>query len=1087
MSQTKSKSKFENIRKRDGRIVAFDQNKVTKAIFKSFLARGKEDKDLAQEISDKVVETLNRRFKEKIPNVEQIQDIVIEVLDKEGYKEIAEGYSLYRQKRKEIRDNKWWLLSQDVKTKLSLNALQVLESRYLKKDDQQKVIETPQQLFQRVAANIASAETFFKPSISDDELFKIGEKFYRMMASLEFLPNSPTLMNAGVSLQQLSGCFVLPVGDSMEEIFEAVKNTALVHQTGGGTGFDFSSLRPKGDIVKSTQGNASGPLSFMTVFNAATEVIKQGGKRRGANMGILRVDHPDILEFITCKLEEGALSNFNISVAITDKFMEAVKKKKGYDLISPRDGQIVKKLDANKVFDLIVNYAWENGEPGVIFIDRINRDNPTPKMGKIESTNPCHGGRNRVHTDKGLVKIKDLVNKEFRVVCPNGKIVSARAFPTGVKSLYSVSFDNGICIDLTSNHKLISKNGGEKKIKDLRKGDKIALSERIIDITNPKYQFTEEDGFVLGWNYGDGWITWNTHSSVRAWQIGFVFSLREDLSVFKKVKEYLSKKGIRTQGTKRIDRGVIEVALTNKKIRMLFLEKFKASNKRKGIPETVMQGNKEFMIGFLRGIFSSDGSVRIFKNGAKRARRIILTSAHEKLIKDVQLLLSFFGITSRIRMSYTYLQGKTYKRFDLFINGNEIEKFNYIIGFPYSGSKNKKLKHILSLKWKRRETKDYCIVVNIEKLGKKERVFNLTVDDKSHRFVVNGIVSGNCGEQPLLPNESCNLGSINLSKMIKKNGRNKWSVDWDKLGEITHDAIRFLDNVIEVNRYPLQKIEELTKGNRKVGLGVMGWADMLLRLGVPYNSKRALSLAGKIMKFIQDESKKASAQLAEERDVFPNFKDSIYNEKNILRIRNATTTTIAPTGTISIIAGSSSAIEPLFAVSFIRKHVLGNQEMVEVNPIFEEVAKERGFWSKELIEEVADKGSIQNIKGIPADVKKVFITALDISPEDHIKTQAAFQKYVDNAVSKTINFPLVASKDDVKKSYLLSYKLGCKGMTLYRNESRKQQVLNIRGKEQGSLKDKKGPIKEKEVSPELRDPSPDVPDLPPGSCPTCNI
>ncbi len=725
-------AKFNRIRKRDGRMVDFNQAKITEAIFKAFSAQGKGDKNLAQQVSDKVVETLNRRFGERAPRVEEIQDVVVETLAKQGYKEIAEGYSLYRQKRKEIREAKWWLLSQDVETKLNPNALRVLESRYLKKDEQGKIIETPQQLFQRVASNIASAELFFKPSLSDDEVFDIGGQFYRMMGSLEFLPNSPTLMNAGGALQQLSACFVIPVGDSMEEIFEAVKSTALIHQTGGGTGFSFSRLRPKGDYVKSTGGQASGPLSFMTVFNASTEVIKQGGKRRGANMGILRIDHPDILEFITSKLEEEKLNNFNISVAITDKFMEAVKNKKKYDLINPRDGQVTGQLDANKVFDLIVHYAWENGEPGVIFIDRINRDNPTPRLGEIESTNPC-------------------------------------------------------------------------------------------------------------------------------------------------------------------------------------------------------------------------------------------------------------------------------------------------------------------------------------------------------------------GEQPLLPYESCNLGSINLSKMLAKQGK-KWELDWDKLKETIHKAVHFLDNVIDVNRYPLPQIERMTKGNRKIGLGVMGLADMFIRLAIPYNSKRALNLAEKVMKFIQEESKKASIALAQQRDVFPNYKDSIYNENGMPRVRNATTTTIAPTGTISIIAGCSSAIEPLFAISFVRKYILGGQEMIEVNPLFEEIAKERGFWSKKLIDEISRKGSIQQIKGIPADIKKIFVTALDITPEDHIKMQAAFQKHVDNATSKTINFPFTASEAEVRKSYLLAYKLGCKGVTLYRNESRKQQVLNIKGKEQAKLPvDKKEKVQEQQISPELRDPSPDIPDLPPGSCPTCNI
>ncbi len=730
----KTEPKFTKIRKRDGHIFSFDQEKITKAIFKAFLAEGREDRKLAEELSDKVVGILNKKFEGKIPQVEQIQDVVVEVLASKGHKEIAETYSLYREKRREIRDAKWWLLSRAVKTKLKPNALRVLESRYLKKNEEGKIIETPQQLFQRVASNIAAINALYNISLSDEDIFRIGEKFYKMMASLEFLPNSPTLMNAGGVLQQLSACFVIPIEDSMDGIFEAVKSTALIHQTGGGTGFNFSRLRPKKDIVKSTHGEASGPISFMTVFNAATEVIKQGGKRRGANMAVLRVDHPDILDFITAKAREGILNNFNISVAITDKFMEAVRKNKKYDLINPRDGLPVGQLEAVKVFNLIVHYAWRNGEPGVIFIDVINKDNPTPKLGELESTNPC-------------------------------------------------------------------------------------------------------------------------------------------------------------------------------------------------------------------------------------------------------------------------------------------------------------------------------------------------------------------GEQPLLGYESCNLGSINLNKMLKKEKR-KYVIDWDKLKTTIHNAVHFLDNVIDANRYTLPQIEKMTKGNRKIGLGVMGFADMLIRLKVPYNTKRALGLAEKIMKYIQDESRKASVNLAKERGVFPNFKDSIYNQKGMLKVRNATTSTIAPTGTISIIAGASSAIEPLFAISYIRRHVLDGQEMIEVNPLFEEIAKERGFWSQKLAEKIAIKGSVQEIREIPDDIKKIFVTALDISPEDHIKMQAAFQKHVDNATSKTVNFPYQATEEEVKKAYLLAHRLGCKGLTLYRNESRQQQVLNIKGKTQKSLpmdNDKKKHIKEKDVSPEMRNPSPDVPDLPPGSCPTCNV
>ncbi len=723
-------SKFNKIKKRDGRIVDWDQNKITVAIGKALAATG-EDQEKAGELSDKVVSVLNERLAGAIPEVEQIQDVVEEVFKKEGLDEVSQAYHNYRRKRSEIREAKWWLLNHQVRTKLTPNALRVLESRYLKKNEAGKIVETPQQLFRRVAQNIASAEKYYKQDITDEEIFKVEEKFYRMMASLDFLPNSPTLMNAGNFLQQLSACFVLPVTDSMDGIFDAIKQTALIHQSGGGTGYSFARLRPEGDIVKSTQGVASGPISFMTVFDAATNTIKQGGKRRGAMMGIMRVDHPDILKFITAKAEEGILSNFNISVTVTDEFMEAVEKNRDYNLVNPRNNQIWEKMNAKKVFDLITRYAWLNGEPGVIFIDTVNRHNPTPQLGEIEATNPC-------------------------------------------------------------------------------------------------------------------------------------------------------------------------------------------------------------------------------------------------------------------------------------------------------------------------------------------------------------------GELPLLPFESCNLASINLGNMLKKKD-GKYEIDWQKLRRIVWDGVHFLDNVIDVNRYPIPEIERMTKGNRKIGLGVMGWADALVMLEIAYDSKEALNLAEKIMKFIEEESHKASEKIAEKRGIFPNYKYGIYAEKGSL-LRNATTTTIAPTGTISIIGGCSFGIEPYYALSFTRKYVLGGEEMVEVNPLFEEIAKREGFYSEELMKEIAQKGSVKDVEGVPSKWKKIFVTALDIHYEDHIKMQAAFQKYTDNSVSKTINFPFSATEEDIKSAYLMAYKLGCKGITIYRSDSRKQQVLNI----QGSSKEEPPPsshetIPEKEVPPELRDPSPDIPDLPPGSCPTCNI
>ena len=566
---------------------------------------------------------------------------------------------------------------------LSDNARTVLKRRYLRKDEGGRVIETPEEMFRRVSRHISLAEKNF--GADDRFLNEMDERFYALMTDFRFLPNSPTLMNAGRRLGQLAACFVLPVDDSMDGIFDALKNAALIHKSGGGTGFSFSRLRPKNSKVGTTGGVASGPVSFMKIFNTATEQVKQGGTRRGANMAILRVDHPDIQEFITCKKTNRELNNFNISVGVTDLFMQAVRAGKSYDLIDPRTRDKVGERDASEVYHSLVFHAWENGDPGVVFLDKVNKDNPTPELGEIESTNPC-------------------------------------------------------------------------------------------------------------------------------------------------------------------------------------------------------------------------------------------------------------------------------------------------------------------------------------------------------------------GEQPLLPMEACNLGSVNLAKFVTSS-HNGPAVDWAGLKETVWLSVRFLDNVIERSLYPLPEIEAMAKGNRKIGLGVMGFADLLYHLRIPYNSDRAIETAEEVMSFIQKESHEASKSLAEERGTFPNFDRSIFRKREGSRFRNATATTIAPTGTLSIIAGCSSGIEPLFALSFVRR-VMDNDELLEVNPIFEQVARERGFYSRELMDAVARNGSIRDLPGIPEDVRKVFVTAHDIVPEWHVRMQAAFQKYTDNAVSKTVNLPRDASVEDVRKVYALAYELGCKGVTIYRDGSKENQVLS---------------------------------------------
>lgn len=668
------------IRKRDGRIAKFEPQKIRSVIDKAVTAVKHQDGKLAEKLSKQVVDKLERGFNKKIPSVEDVQNVVEEVLISENLADVAKAYILYREKHKEVREVREFFGIKDG-MKLTINAARVLERRYLLKDKEGKVIETPDEMFKRVSETVAKVEK--NKSLQE----KYEKDFYKILSNLDFLPNSPTLMNAGTGLGMLSACFVVPLSDSLDSIFDAVKTTAIIQQAGGGTGFTFTHLRPKGDMVQSTKGIASGPVSFIKVFDTTTDVIKQGSKRRGANMGILNVNHPDIVEFITSKSKEDAFTNFNFSVGATDEFMKAVRKNRDYSLINPRTKKEVGKLNASELFDMICMYAWRTGDPGLIFLDRINQKNPQFKhMGAIEATNPC-------------------------------------------------------------------------------------------------------------------------------------------------------------------------------------------------------------------------------------------------------------------------------------------------------------------------------------------------------------------GEQPLYPNESCNLGSINLAKFVE----NK-KISWDKLKEVVRTATRFLDNVIDVNKYPVKEIEKLTKDNRRIGLGVMGFAEMLIQLGIPYDSKDAIKTASKIMKFINNEAVKVSEELAKEKGEFPNISKS-----SLKRRRNVAVTTIAPTGTISIIAGCSSGIEPLFAVTFVR-NVMGGTRLVEINPYFEKIAKERGFYSESLMSSIARTGSIQKLEEVPEDVKKVFRTALDIGPEWHVRIQAAFQEYTENAVSKTINFPHEATVEDVKKAYLLAYKLGCKGITIYRYGSKKEQVLylgTVIGREEG--------------------------------------
>jgi len=688
----------DNRGQRDNSQSLLNRTHIARTVFAAAESMGMADRELIEQLTSQVIKRLEKS--KPLPQAEQplpgMEDLVLK--SQRRQKRLPTGLEIQAMVE-EILASKEPLQKEEVKPKmetttvkpaaktagpvnLSENALRVLERRYLKKDKQGQVTETPEEMFRRVAQAIASAELTYYP---EADVKAREEEFYGLMANLEFLPNSPTLMNAGRELGQLSACFVLPVEDSMESIFDAVKNTALIHKSGGGTGFSFSRLRPEQDRVGSTGGVASGPVSFMRAFDTATDVIKQGGMRRGANMAILSVDHPDIMNFIEAKDNPAAFTNFNLSVAVTTEFMKALKAGSDFDLVNPHTKE-VKKKNAKEVFDKIVAMAWKTGDPGVVFIDRINQDNPTPHLGKIESTNPC-------------------------------------------------------------------------------------------------------------------------------------------------------------------------------------------------------------------------------------------------------------------------------------------------------------------------------------------------------------------GEQPLLPYESCNLGSINLARMLRAtNGTAE--IDYPKLAKTVKIAVRFLDNVIDVNKFPLPEIAEKTKKSRKIGLGVMGFADMLIKLGIPYDSEKALEVAEDVMVKIQKYATEASKELAQERGVFPTFEGSVYDDKHTgIKVRNATRTTIAPTGTLSIIAGCSSGIEPLFALSYIH-NILDGAQLVEVNPYFEEVARREGFYSEELMQQLASGAKLGDIDGVPDGIKGLFVTAHEITPEWHVRMQTAFQKSTHNAVSKTVNFPQEATREDIAKVYMMAYELGLKGITIYRDRSREAQPLS---------------------------------------------
>jgi len=766
---------------------------------------------------------------------------------------------------------------------LSRTALSVLKERYLLRDENGDIVETPEDMFRRVAGAVALADEFY-----GEDVRKAEETFYSMMSRLEFLPNSPTLMNAGTSINQLSACFVLPVPDSIEGIFDSLRDMAIIHRPGGGVGFSFSDLRPEGDVVASTMGVASGPVSFMRIFDVAVDVIKQGGRRRGANMGVLRVNHPDILGFIDAKTSEGPLSNFNLSVSVPDSFMERPGR---VDLINPRTGETVDSLSSGTILRAMVKAAWRCGDPGVIFEDRINRYNPTPSLGRIEATNPCVTAETMVLTGEGPLRVAELIGRPFLAEV-NGYLYpcSSGFFKTGVQDVYELRTREGCSLRLTDDHRILVMDDGPvwRAAGDLERGDLLVMNSRAA-----------------------GWGLWNHER-------------RDEVNSFNAAGNSGHYKPINDK------QELVEATRTT-----LPVVNHKPINDKQE-PAT----------------HESEGSIG----------NILLDE--DPGSGEMMVLSTFSGLKSR---------------------GVEEVYDASVLGI--------------------------------------------------NAFAANGFLVHNCGEQPLLPYESCNLGSINLGLMAGPGG-----VKWDRLAKTVHRAVHFLDNVIDVNSYPLRRIQRTTRRTRKIGLGVMGFADMLIRLGVPYSSDAALRVARRVMAFIEREARSASMKLAVKRGSFPAFSGSRWDLEGFECMRNATLTTIAPTGSLSIIAGVSSGIEPLFAVSF-KRNIMG-RVFHEINPLLREAALREGLDTGTL-KKIVSKGTLRDMPGVPESMRRLFVTAHEIDPVFHVKMQAAFQRHVDNAVSKTVNLPENATPSDVERVFMAAYRLGCKGVTVYRYGSKRKEVLQF--------------------------------------------
>ena len=973
-------------------------------------------------------------------------------------------------------------------------ATRVLRERYLLRDASGNLAETPDELVWRVARAVASAEETWTATTGITAQ-AMAEKFYDVMVSHQFLPNSPTLMNAGKGNNlQLSACYVVPVEDSLSGIFDAVKHAALIHQSGGGTGFSFSRLRPEGSMVASTHGVASGPVSFMKIFDGATEAVKQGGTRRGANMGILRVDHPDILKFIDCK-RDGSVTNFNISVAITDEFMRALDADEEYDLCDPHTHESTKRLRAREVMDRIVSAAWATGDPGLVFIDRANHSsaNPTPDVELLEATNPCVVGETRLATSRGLLRMDQLhrsgealaVATDWRaprqelVSVVNGAPVAsetvifheaAPVFQTGAQvPVWKLTTSHGIEIIATPNHRFLTSEG-YKRLDQLAYGDTLLLQSAegawstesaLPQITygvrsaarlraksargeaSPPTEWTQALGEVLGYVLGDGYVRQGDTAEI----VGIAVDA-QDSQIADAIQERFAT-WFAVLGNRALRHGHIQLQYEGSAATLLAglgLTTDHAHDKR--VPESVFAAPRQAVVGFLRGLFSADGSVQI-GSAEKGTCSVRLATSSKGLAQDVQQLLLNFGILSAIRLrreaqirllpnaARESAEYATHAQYEVIIDKANRDRFAEVIGFMQERKQQQLLAWIANKKRASNHESFTTKVALIEDAGLAD-VYD-TTEPVTHSIIVNGLATHNCGEQWLGPYDACNLGSINLGLFVHDG-----VIDWREMERVTRVTTRFLDDVIEINPYPLEEVRQKVRANRRIGLGVMGWAEMLFELGMRYDSEEAIALGQDVMTRIRDWATSESAQLARERGPFPNWERSIYHDGE--PIRNSTRTTVAPTGSISILADCSSGIEPIFALAFQHrvKQPDGSYRVLDfVNPFFKRALEASDIADKaQVLDYVIEHGSLHGHPAAEHPALKAYVTAHEIAPEWHIRMQAAFQKGVDNSISKTINLPNAATLDDVLDAYMQAWNLGCLGITVFRDGCKGEQVLN---------------------------------------------